>query len=1062
MLALCLALGAGCTRAARARRLLSSAEADYHAQRYDAAEIEYQSVLRLSYLNPLAVRRLGLLYAQEGRLPQAYTYLRKSYEQNPTNSEVQLRLAQVYLAVGQLTNATDLASKLLKNDPANEDGLVVLLDAARSPDALAAIGAHIQALQRADNDTAAYQMALGWISLRRQKLADAEGQLQKALQMNPNLSSAHRCMANLYSARKDLKNMELELAAAAKLSPLRSTARLAYAQFEFQSGSVDQARQILADITRQAPDFIPAWTYLMKMSYAERKYDDCASIAANILSRDPSNFDARLQNGILALARHNVADAISQFERMDATDKNSPQVKYHLALAYVINGDRAKATARLRDTLALAPDYVPAILLLGELDVRAGDAPEATKILSNLAKTQPDNAQAQFLLATAYLTQRQPAQALEVYRRMSRSFPDNPQIPCLMGIVCEQLGDAAHARESFEKSLQLQPDYFPALNKLTDLDMVEKHYPAAHSRIAAEIASHPKAAEPWLLQGRVYWAQGQTNEAESAMSKAIELNPDYPASYLALAQLYLASHQEEQALNRLNGLLAKTNNLTALMEIGMIQQQRQQFDAARDAYEKILAANPKATPALNNLAYLYSEHLGNLDRALQLAQSARNLQPFSPYAADTLGWILFKQRQYSRALPLLQESEEKQPADAEVQFHLGMTYYMMEDEDFARFYLQRAADNRSDFPGKPQARQCLAFLAINPEHATPAAIDDLQKWAHDNPRDPIPLFRLAAIDEHQGQTQKAADIYQSLINQNPQDLRAIISLARLYAGPLNDFRKALDLAKSAHLLAPNDPRAAAILGQLVYQSGDHPWALSLLELAARKLTNQPPLLYDLAWAYYAVGHTAEADASMQAAVAAGDSLPNIEDARQFLALRSAIKDPARARAAAAQVDSVLQKQPHFLPAIMVSALLLEQQGDYKDAEKTYTQVLNDYPHFTPAMRQLAILYTQHSENNTLAYELAEKARSAFPDDLELERALGILAYRRADYTRSVDLLRDTAPKFPSDGELIYYLGMDFYKLKRNSQARQNLERALALSLPTQQTDEARRVLAELK
>jgi tetratricopeptide (TPR) repeat protein len=147
---------------------------------------------------------------------------------------------------------------------------------------------------------------------------------------------------------------------------------------------------------------------------------------------------------------------------------------------------------------------------------------------------------------------------------------------------------------------------------------------------------------------------------------------------------------------------------------------------------------------------------------------------------------------------------------------------------------------------------------------------------------------------------------------------------------------------------------------------------------------------------------------------------------------------------------------------MVSALLLEQQGDYKDAEKTYTQVLNDYPHFTPAMRQLAILYTQHSENNTLAYELAEKARSAFPDDLELERALGILAYRRADYTRSVDLLRDTAPKFPSDGELIYYLGMDFYKLKRNSQARQNLERALALSLPTQQTDEARRVLAELK
>ena len=126
-LALCLAMTAGCTKAAKARRLLSAAGRDFEAKRYDAAELEYESVLRLSRLNPVAIRQLGLLYYEDGR-PEAFVYLKKALEQDPKNSQVQLRLAELYGASGGFSNALELleplgaASPIAKFLEKNPDG----------------------------------------------------------------------------------------------------------------------------------------------------------------------------------------------------------------------------------------------------------------------------------------------------------------------------------------------------------------------------------------------------------------------------------------------------------------------------------------------------------------------------------------------------------------------------------------------------------------------------------------------------------------------------------------------------------------------------------------------------------------------------------------------------------------------------------------------------------------------------------------------------------------------------------------------------------------------------
>jgi tetratricopeptide (TPR) repeat protein len=412
---------------------------------------------------------------------------------------------------------------------------------------------------------------------------------------------------------------------------------------------------------------------------------------------------------------------------------------------------------------------------------------------------------------------------------------------------------------------------------------------------------------------------------------------------------------------------------------------------------------------------------------------------------------------------LIQESADKQPGDPEVQMHLGLAYYMLQEENPARLALQQALASHTDFPGKELARQSLANLNIDPATATPAIIQELEKQSRENPRDSVVLIRLAAIEERRGNIEKALGYYKTLLESNPQNVSALVQSGRLYFERLHDVRKALELATSAHKLAPDDPHAAALLGQLIYQSGDYRWALSLLEQAASQLPDQPSLDCHLAWAYYSVGRLADADAAMQRALNSGQPFADLDQAKQFLALRAAAKSADQARASSAMVEQILQKEPNCVPALMVSELLDESRGAYDRAGQTCEKVLAAYPLFVPAMRQLAILYCQHSGDQARAFSLALKAAASLHDDPELAKTVGILAYRCADYRTSLRSLRDNADKFGDDGELLGYLGLDYFHLDQRQQSRQVLQRALALNnIPAPLAAEARRALGELK
>jgi Flp pilus assembly protein TadD len=98
----------------------------------------------------------------------------------------------------------------------------------------------------------------------------------------------------------------------------------------------------------------------------------------------------------------------------------------------------------------------------------------------------------------------------------------------------------------------------------------------------------------------------------------------------------------------------------------------------------------------------------------------------------------------------------------------------------------------------------------------------------------------------------------------------------------------------------------------------------------------------------------------------------------------------------------------------------------------------------------------------VAFQHAIKAREAFPNDIDVARALGVIAFHRKDYSRAAQLLKETSRSHPRDAEALYYLGIAQFHLNEKNESRQTLRRALSLDGDATFAAEAQRVIAELK
>jgi tetratricopeptide (TPR) repeat protein len=389
---------------------------------------------------------------------------------------------------------------------------------------------------------------------------------------------------------------------------------------------------------------------------------------------------------------------------------------------------------------------------------------------------------------------------------------------------------------------------------------------------------------------------------------------------------------------------------------------------------------------------------------------------------------------------------------------------MLGDESGARANLTRAVQSTNTLTERSLVEQAIAILNIDPQKADASAMSTLERRLTEQPADPAALSRLAAIYEKAGQAEKAAAIYEKAIAANPKFAAAVARLADITDRNLNNRPKALELAKSARKLDGENPEVAHIAGRIASRatdSKDQEWGLALLQETSRKQPQDAAVAYDLGWAYYTQGRLTDAESSLKFAASGGANLPSSVAARRALNFFP-LTDPTRAVQQLPLIDQALQADANYLPALAARVAAAQQQGDTNAALRTLDQILARYPAFSPAIRSFVILSANQAGDTPRALALAARAKDLYPNDIQVDKAIGLIQYRRADYQKAARTLAEVARKLPSDEIVQFHLGMAHYHLKEARESKAALRKAIELRPNAPFLSEAQRILAQLK
>jgi tetratricopeptide (TPR) repeat protein len=1060
--ALLLGFGFGCSPEARKSRHIKRAENYFKSGEYNKAKIEYLGVLRLDPKNEIAFERLGFIWSEQGAPLRAAPFLFKARELAPNNPDNRVRLGRVLLSLGDASAARKEATETLAAFPNHDEAILLLSETDRTTQDIAYTEEQLKKFP--DQNRSSYYLAQANVEFRKGQLPAAKEALQHAEQLDPKSSTPHLAFAALLLLTKDFAGATKEFRKAAELSPARSIAHVRLAEFKMQTGAVEEAKQILKQVTAKTPDLLPAWLLLGRIALAEKHYDETNSMLENVFSQDPDNIDARILQAEVLSGRGETQKATETLERLSKTYPSIPGIKYQLALSYLQQNNLPQAGDALKQAIAANPEYSEAILLLAQVNLRTGNAQAVVPAMTELLKKRPNFGPARLVLAEAHQMLGQLDEAISTLHEQVSNAPRDFQSHFFLGLVLRQQNKSDEARAAFEKARELAPDNPSPVDQLIELDIASKDFKNATSKAQEEVRKTPNSAAAHYMEGKVYAATHSWDQAETALSKALELDANFSRAYDGLISVYVARGKLPEATNRLEALIAKNpKNPSALLMSAMLYEQMKEFEKARLAYEKVLAAYPDFVSALNNLAYLYATHFKQVDKALELANKARQLKPEDPSIADTLGWISYKKGDYQRALSLLQQAASKLSDNPEVQFHLGMANYMMGQMEPARQALERAANSPTDFPGKEDCKRRLALLQESgATNSNAISIPEMQSLLAQEPNDPITLQRIGESYEKEGKFPEAAESYERVIKLNPNLVAPTLKLAQLNAGPLKNANKAMTLAKQARELAPNDPKVNALLGAVAYEVGNFEWAYSLLQESARRMPDNIDALRHYAWAAYSLGKISEARRAMESVLKTTHDAREAEDAKSFLSLTPSEQTSPDSEALSAEAEKILQAQPDYVPALMVQAQAARQRHDDKTATEIYNKILQRYPDFSPAQKDLARVYANDSASLNNAYELAVKAHKKLPDDVDLTQTLAEISYKRKDFNYTLQLLNENGRKKPLDAQALFYLGMSSSQLKQNTQARDALQRALGAGLSEPFATEAKQTLTQLR
>ncbi|MCG6153051.1 tetratricopeptide repeat protein [Leptospira bandrabouensis] len=190
----------------------------------------------------------------------------------------------------------------------------------------------------------------------------------------------------------------------------------------------------------------------------------------------------------------------------------------------------------------------------------------------------------------------------------------------------------------------------------------------------------------------------------SVLSETLKENPTPTHYYLRGLAYFQLEKYKESVKDFSEAIKLDSKNYNYYFYRATAFDKLKQFSDTESDLKTTIALNPNASNAMNYLGYLYAEKDMNPEEANQLLNQAVSLEPDNPAYQDSLGWVMYRKKDFNRALLHLNFATslalERGFEDPVIYEHLGDVYLAKKDPVNALQFYKLSESKRKVDPNK--------------------------------------------------------------------------------------------------------------------------------------------------------------------------------------------------------------------------------------------------------------------------------------------------------------------------------------------------------------------------
>jgi tetratricopeptide (TPR) repeat protein len=290
----------------------------------------------------------------------------------------------------------------------------------------------------------------------------------------------------------------------------------------------------------------------------------------------------------------------------------------------------------------------------------------------------------------------------------------------------------------------------------------------------------PGLAAAHAFMGNVQLARRNSEAAQAAFERALDIEPDLIDALTGLARVDFANQSPTNAIALIEGRLRQTpDNPELLMLAARVYATAGGLAAAEAPLKHVIEVDPSNLRAYEMLAQVYV-HIGKLNEALTGYQELLRLQPKSVSALTMIGIILQVQnkpeearRQYERVITI-------DPHAGVAANNLAWMYANSDGNlDVA---LRLAQSAKAQLPTQPEVDDTIGWIYYR-KNLPDLAIPPLRQSTVGDPTNPIPHYHLGLAYAKTGNTQLARASLEKALSLKPDfngsnDARQLLATLR--------------------------------------------------------------------------------------------------------------------------------------------------------------------------------------------------------------------------------------------------------------------------------------------